>query len=40
MAMQSKVVDEIGAGAQHEQPSPDYKIELDRVLLALCVRGA
>src|SRR3979490_1168319 len=40
MAMQSKVVDEIGAGAENEQPSPDYEIELDRVLLALCVRGS
>jgi hypothetical protein len=38
--MESKVVDEIGAGAEDEQPSPDHEIELDRVLLALCLRGA
>jgi hypothetical protein len=38
--MEAKVVDEIGAGAEDEQPSPDHQIELDRVLLALCVRGS
>src|SRR5882757_2952783 len=40
IAVEAKVVDEIGAGAEDEQPSPDHEIELDRVLLALCVRGA
>jgi hypothetical protein len=35
--MEAKVVDEIGAGAENEQPSPDHEIELDRVLLAFCV---
>src|ERR1700756_794205 len=39
IAMYAKVVDQIGAGAEHEQPSPDHEIELDRVLLALCMRG-
>jgi hypothetical protein len=38
MALDAKKVDEIGAGAEDEQPSPDDEIELDRVLLALCVR--
>src|ERR1700730_2414989 len=38
MTMDAEVVDEIGAGAENEQPSPDHEIELDRVLLALCVR--
>src|SRR5260370_797243 len=37
--MEAKVVDEIGAGAEHEQPSPDHEIKLDWMLLALCVRG-
>src|SRR6202047_2533659 len=40
IAMEAKVVDEIGAGAENEQPSPDHEIELDRVLLALCLRGS
>src|SRR6266478_8979090 len=40
IAMEAKVVDEIGAGAEDEQPSPDHEIELDRVLLPLCVRGS
>jgi hypothetical protein len=40
MTMEAEVVDEIGAGAENEQPSPDNEIELDRVLLALCVRGS
>src|ERR1700704_864902 len=40
IAMEAKVVDEIGAGAEDEQPSPDHEIELDRVLLALCLRGS
>jgi hypothetical protein len=40
IAMEAKVVDEIGAGAEHEQPSPDHEIELDRMLLTLGVRGA
>jgi hypothetical protein len=38
--MQAKIVDEIGAGAEDEQPSPDHEIELDRVLLPLYVRGS
>jgi hypothetical protein len=40
MAMEAKVVDKIGAGAEDEQPSPDHEIKLDRMLLALCVRGS
>src|SRR6266481_7946012 len=40
MAMEAKVVDEIGAGAENEQPSPDHEIKLDWMLLALCVRGS
>src|ERR1700730_10610825 len=39
IAMKAKIVDEIGAGAEHEQPPPHHKIKLDRMLLALCVRG-
>src|SRR6516165_9617801 len=39
IAMDAKVVDHIGAGAEDEQPTPDHEIELDRVLLASCVRG-
>jgi len=38
--VQAEVVDEIGAGAEDEQPSPDHEIELDRVLLPLYVRGS
>src|SRR5438477_12504509 len=37
--MEAKVVDEIGAGTENEQPSPDHEIKLDRMLLALGVRG-
>src|ERR1700738_751692 len=40
IAMKAKVVDEIGAGAENEQPCPDYEIKLDRVLLSLCVRDS
>src|SRR6185436_12058299 len=40
IAVETKVVDEIGTGAENEQPSPDHEIELDRVLLALCVRSS
>jgi hypothetical protein len=40
MAMEAKIVDEIGAGAEDEQPSPDHKVKLDRMLLPLCVRGS
>src|SRR6185436_14732909 len=40
IAVQAEVVDEIGAGAEDEQPSPDHEIELDRVLLTLCVHSA
>jgi hypothetical protein len=39
MAMQAKEIDEIGAGAEDEQPSPDHEIEFDRVLLTFCVLG-
>src|SRR6516162_792935 len=38
IAMDTKIVDQIGAGAEDEQPSPDHEIELDRMLLTLCVR--
>src|SRR5258708_17981158 len=40
IAMEAKVVDEIGAGAEDEQPPPDHEVKLDRMLLALCVRGS
>src|SRR6202171_3498766 len=39
ITVDAKVVDEIGTGAKNEQPSPDHEIELDRMLLALCLRG-
>jgi hypothetical protein len=37
MTMDAKEVDEIGAGAENEQPCPDHEIELDRVLRGLIV---
>ena len=37
--MEAEKVDQIGAGTEDEQPSPDHEIELDRMLLALCMRG-
>ena len=39
IAVYAELVDQIGAGAEDEQPSPDHEIELDRVLLALYVPG-
>src|SRR4051812_25073240 len=33
MAVQVEVVDQIGHGAEHEQPGPDHQIKLDGMLL-------
>jgi hypothetical protein len=30
-----EIVDEVGEGAEHEEPDPDHQVELDRMLLVL-----
>jgi hypothetical protein len=35
IAMQAKVIDQVGASAKDEQPPPDDKIKLDGMLLPL-----